>query len=115
MLAGADVCVHAATAGEGVTGAVREALAMAKPVVVTDVGGNRELVIDGETGLLVPPHDPARLAAGILTLIRRPAYAQALGCAGRHMVERDFSHDIKAQRVEQLYQQILQHKGYLPA
>jgi glycosyltransferase involved in cell wall biosynthesis len=115
MLAAADLCVHAATAGEGVTGAVREALAMAKPVVVTDVGGNRELVIDGQTGLLVPARDPARLAAGILTLIRQPALAQALGWAGRRMVEGDFSHDAKAQRVEQLYQQILQRKGYFPA
>jgi glycosyltransferase involved in cell wall biosynthesis len=115
VLAAADLCVHAATAGEGVTGAVREALAMAKPVVVTDVGGNRELVIDGQTGLLVPARDPARLAAGILTLIRQPALAQALGWAGRRMVEGDFSHDVKAQRVEQLYRQILQRKGYAPA
>ena len=114
MLAAADICVHAATAGEGVTGVVREALAMAKPVVVTDVGGNRELVIDGETGLLVPPRDPARLAAGILTLMRSPTHARSLGWAGRRMVERSFSHDVKAERVEQLYRQILHRKGYLP-
>jgi glycosyltransferase involved in cell wall biosynthesis len=114
MLAAADICVHAATAGEGVTGVVREALAMAKPVVVTDVGGNRELVIDGETGLLAPPGDPERLAAGILTLMRSPARAGALGWAGRHLVERYFSHDVKAKRIEQLYWQILRHKGYLP-
>jgi glycosyltransferase involved in cell wall biosynthesis len=115
MLAAADICVHAATAGEGVTGAVREALAMAKPVVVTDVGGNRELVSDNHTGLLVPVRDPERLAAGILSLIRSPGRAQALGWAGRHLVEREYSHDVKAERVEQLYRQILHHKGYLPA
>ena len=114
MLAAADICVHAAIAGEGVTGAVREALAMAKPVVVTDVGGNRELVIDGETGLLVPARDPVRLAAGILTLIQQPERALTMGWTGRHMVERDFSHEVKAQRVEQLYRQILERKGYLP-
>jgi L-malate glycosyltransferase len=115
MLATADICVHAATAGEGVTGVVREALAMAKPVVVTDVGGNRELVINGETGLLVPPGDPQRLAAGILTLIRSPGRAEALGWAGRRMVERHCSHDAKAERVERLYLKILHHKGYLQA
>jgi glycosyltransferase involved in cell wall biosynthesis len=115
LLAAADICVHAATAGEGMTGTVREALAMAKPVVVTDVGGNRELVSDNRTGLLVPPRDPERLAAGILTLIRSSARAQALGRAGRQMVERKFSHDVKAARVEQVYRQILHHKGYLPA
>jgi glycosyltransferase involved in cell wall biosynthesis len=115
IFAAADICVHAAIAGEGVTGAVREALAMAKPVVVTDVGGNRELVIANETGLLVPPRDPERLAAGILTFIRSPARAMAMGRAGRRMVERGFSHDAKAERVEQLYRNILQHKGYLRA
>jgi glycosyltransferase involved in cell wall biosynthesis len=115
MLAAADLCVHAATAGEGVTGAVREALAMAKPVVVTDVGGNRELVIADETGLLVPPNDPQRLAAGILALLRSPARAQALGRAGRRLVERQWSHDAKAEQVEQLYRKILHHKGYLRA
>jgi hypothetical protein len=55
------------------------------------------------------------LAAGILTLIRKPERAQALGWAGRRMVEGNFSHDVKAHRVEQLYRQILQRKGYLPA
>jgi L-malate glycosyltransferase len=115
MLAAADICVHAATAGEGVTGAVREAMAMAKPVVVTDVGCNRELVVDHETGLLVPPRDPKRLAAGILTLIRSPERTGAMGWAGRRLVEREFSHDVKAERVEQLYRHILHRKGYLPA
>ena len=112
IFAAADICVHAATAGEGVTGAVREALAMAKPVVVTDVGGNRELVHHDKTGLLVPPRDPERLAAGILTLIRAPTQAAAMGWAGRQMVERGFSHDAKAERVEELYFNILRDKGY---
>jgi glycosyltransferase involved in cell wall biosynthesis len=115
IFAAATVCVHAATAGEGVTGAVREALAMAKPVVVTDVGGNRELVRHNETGLLVPARDPERLAAGILTLIRSPAHAASLGWAGRRMVERDFSHDAKAGYVEALYLDILRRKGRLHA
>jgi glycosyltransferase involved in cell wall biosynthesis len=115
IFAAADICVHAATAGEGVTGAVREALAMAKPVVVTDVGGNRELVRHGETGLLVPPRDPQGLASGILALIRKPARAATMGWAGRRMVEREFSHDAKAERVETLYRTILRRKGYLRA
>jgi glycosyltransferase involved in cell wall biosynthesis len=115
IFAAATICVHAATAGEGVTGAVREALAMAKPVVVTDVGGNRELVRHNETGLLVPARDPERLAAGILTLMRSPAHAASLGWAGRRMVERDFSHDAKAGYVEALYLDILCRKGFLRA
>jgi glycosyltransferase involved in cell wall biosynthesis len=112
IFAASDICVHAATAGEGVTGAVREALAMAKPVVVTDVGGNRELVTDGETGLLVPPHNPTRLAEGMLAILRAPARGTTMGWAGRQVVERHFSHDAKAARVEQLYLDILRRKGY---
>jgi glycosyltransferase involved in cell wall biosynthesis len=112
ILAAADICVHAATAGEGVTGVVREALAMAKPVVVTDVGGNRELVIDQQTGLLVPPGDPEALARGILQLIGTPAQAKAFGWAGRRLVEHHFSHEGKAARMEALYFDILQRKGW---
>jgi glycosyltransferase involved in cell wall biosynthesis len=111
VLAAADICVHAATAGEGVTGVVREALAMAKPVVVTDVGGNRELVCD-QTGVLVPPRNPQALAQGILGLIGEPERAAALGRAGRRLVERQFSHAAKAERVERLYLDILRRKGY---
>lgn len=113
ILAAADICVHAATAGEGVTGVVREALAMAKPVVVTDVGGNRELVLDRETGLLVPPRDPEALAQGMLALMRAPAQAAAWGRAGRRLVEQCFSHEVKAERVERLYLDILHRKGFL--
>ncbi|MBI3329385.1 MAG: glycosyltransferase family 4 protein [Nitrospinae bacterium] len=112
ILAASDLCVHAATTGEGLTGAVREALAMAKPVVVTDVGGNRELIIDGETGRLVPPHDPERLAEGMVALLQAPQDAAAMGWAGRQIVERRFSHDAKAERMEQLYLGILRRKGY---
>ena len=86
---------------------------MAKPVVVTDVGGNRELVRHNETGLLVPARDPERLAAGILTLMRSPTRAASLGSAGRRVVERDFSHDAKAGYVEALYLDILRRKGCL--
>jgi glycosyltransferase involved in cell wall biosynthesis len=112
VLAAADICVHAATAGEGVTGVVREALAMAKPVVVTDVGGNRELVIEGETGLLVPPREPEALARGMLALMGAPARAATLGRAGRRLVAQRFSHEVKAERVERLYLDILQRKGF---
>jgi hypothetical protein len=50
-----------------------------------------------------------------LTLIRSPARAAAMGWAGRHMVERQFSHDVKAEHVERLYLDILRRKGYLRA
>ncbi len=60
-----------------------EASASGKPVVATRVGGIPEVVIDGETGLLVPPHDPSALAAALRRLIEDTALRQRMGEAGR--------------------------------
>ncbi len=76
---------------EGHPLAILEAMAAGKPVVATDVGGNREAVEPGITGLLVPPADPGALAEGILSLLRDPARAAAFGEAGRRSLERRFS------------------------
>ena len=58
-------------------------MAAARPVVATDVGGNREAVMDGETGLLVPPRDPGALAAAMLEVLQRPDRGASWGQAGR--------------------------------
>ena len=63
-----------------------EASASGLPVVATDVGGVRETVIDGETGLLVPRNDPESLAAALVSLIEDPQRRGAMGHAGREMV-----------------------------
>jgi len=57
------------------------------PLIVTDVGGNREAVVAGETGLIVPPHDPLGLAAAIIHLAQHPEVRQRFGIAGRKLVE----------------------------
>ena len=64
---------------EGSPVALIEALAAARPVVSTRVGGVPNVVQDGESGLLVPPRDPAALADGVLTLLRDPARAASSG------------------------------------
>ena len=61
---------------------VLEAMAHAKPVIATPVGGTAELVVEGETGLLVPPRDPAALAEAIRVLVADPECARTLGRAG---------------------------------
>jgi hypothetical protein len=68
--------------GEGISNALTEFLAVGKPVVATDDGGNRELVGEHGCGLLVPPADPAALAAAIERLIDRPDEARAMGEKG---------------------------------
>lgn len=73
--------------------AALESSAMELPVAASDVGGLPDTVRDGETGVLVPPGDPAALADAIVTLLRDSALRQRMGCAGRERVEREFDWD----------------------
>jgi glycosyltransferase involved in cell wall biosynthesis len=76
---------------EGASNALLEAMATGLPVVVTEVGGNKEAVIDGQNGLLVPPGDPAALAGAILGLLKNPEMARQMGRCGRARIEQEFS------------------------
>ncbi len=58
--------------GEGSSNALLEAMAAGVPIIATDVGGNSDAITHGETGILVPPKDPRRLAAAILWMTERP-------------------------------------------
>ena len=64
-----------------------EAMAMAKPVIATRAGGVPEFVMDGKTGLLIPPRDPQALARAVLELLDDPARGRAMGRQGRQRVE----------------------------
>jgi glycosyltransferase involved in cell wall biosynthesis len=82
LLSGADVFVLASRS-EGLPLSVIEAMAAGLPVVASDVGGLRELVRDGETGVLVPPGDPAALADALRPLLIDHELRRRLGRAGR--------------------------------
>jgi glycosyltransferase involved in cell wall biosynthesis len=88
---------------EGLPGVALEAMARGKPVIATSVGGTPELVVDGVTGILVPPRDPAALAAAILELTSDPDRARSLGAAGRDRALRDFSEAAMTARVLEVY------------
>lgn len=106
-LAAFDVLVCPSLRGEGLTGAVREALAMERPVVSTDCAGNGELVTDGQTGLLVPPADPQRLANAIARTLEDPVRAAAMARAGRKRVLKHCTDEVRAERVERIYRTLL--------
>lgn len=106
LLQGASVFVLSSLS-EGISLTLLEAMACGLPVVATDVGGNREVVAHGETGLLVPPRSPQALAEGILFLTREPVRAAAMGAAGRRRVEAMFDVDGMVSRYEALYRNAL--------
>jgi glycosyltransferase involved in cell wall biosynthesis len=70
---------------------ILQAMACARPVVVSNIGSVPTAVRDGVDGVLVPPGDPAALAAAVIALHRDPARAAALGAAARRAVEERFS------------------------
>lgn len=107
ILAASDCCVDASYAGLGLTGTLREALAVETPVIGTDIEGNPELVIEGETGFLVPPRNPEALARAILRVMENPARAKEMARAGRKLVETRFSTRVKVERTEALYARLL--------
>jgi glycosyltransferase involved in cell wall biosynthesis len=80
------VPLHDVDFDAGVT-SIAEAMAMARPVVVTRSRGQVDLVREGETGLYVPPGDPGALRAAIERLLRDPAEAERMGRAGRAYAE----------------------------
>lgn len=107
ILATSDVTVDASYEGLGLTGVLRESLAVATPVVATDIQGNPELVVDGDDGYLVKPHDSAAIAEAVVALAADPARAVAMGRAGRARVECSFSTAVKVDRTEALYRRLL--------
>lgn len=92
---------------EGLPLTVLEAMAAAKPVVATDVGGIPEAVCTGETGIVVPPRDANRLADATLAVLKTPVLARAMGEAGRKRVEATFTIGGEAEQTAKLYRRIL--------
>lgn len=90
---------------EGLSMALVEAMATGLPVVATDVSGTNQVMIDGETGLLVPPGDARRLAEAMLGLLAAPERARAMGEAARRRVEGFFSARKQAEDHVALYRQ----------
>ncbi len=100
-LAQMDLYVQSSVA-EGMPNSVLEAMAAGLPVVATCVGGIPEVVVDGQTGLLVAPSDPSALSDALLTLLADRPVAQRFGRAGRARVEANFGEARMIREVEAL-------------
>lgn len=110
LLTVADLLVHPSL-HEGFCNALIEAMAASRPVVATDVGGNREAVADGLTGLLVPACDAGRLAEATLSVLREPDRGAAMGRAGRQRVADRFQRRRMLRQYETLYDDLLAQSG----
>jgi glycosyltransferase involved in cell wall biosynthesis len=75
---------------EGVPRSIQEAMAMARPIVTTDVVGCRETVVEGVNGFMVPPHNVAELITALKRFIEEPSLIKTMGAASRRLVEKRF-------------------------
>lgn len=88
---------------------LKEALACGVPAVATEIGGAAEILQDGRTGLIVPPHDPARLAGAILSLLENPERAREMGRRGSRDVAERFSPERLGDETLEVYKSVLEH------
>lgn len=107
LFALADVVVGASFASETFGMTLCEALACARPVIASDWAGFREVVIDGESGLVVPKQDAAALAAAITRLMDDESLARRLATNGRKRVHALFTWEAVTDRVERAYERVL--------
>lgn len=106
LWAAADIgilCSHE----EGFSNAILEGMAAGLPMVVTDVGGNAEAVLDGKTGYVVPAKNPKALAAALQKLIQNPDLRQDMGAQGRARAEHSFSLDGCVDQYVSFYHRLL--------
>jgi glycosyltransferase involved in cell wall biosynthesis len=106
LLASADIGLLVSHE-EGFSNAILEGMAAELPMIVTNVGGNAEAVVDGKTGLVVPSRDPVALSRAILRLASDRPARLTMGHAARSRVQAEFSLDRCVQDYNRLYQSLI--------
>ncbi len=101
---------------EGLPITLMQAMWMSRPVVATAVDGNTEIVLDGETGLLVPPAHPGKLADAMNLLLADELMAQKLGEKGRRVIAKSFSLEKSVREISSIYNSVLKQpdEDYAP-
>ncbi len=105
-----DVVVLPSYKNEATSQALPQAMSMCKPVIAADAGGLSEVVINKETGLLVPPADEFALADAIRALIKDPELMQELAQNGQRFVHQYFTFDTMINKTESVYMDVLNEK-----
>jgi len=105
LLHAGDIVVHCSLR-EGLARVLPQALLCGKPVVSFDVDGAREVVLDGQTGFLVPPRDIGALTQALEKLIDDPQLRRRLGSTGKELCQKQFDHKLMVEHIEQVYNQL---------
>jgi len=107
LLGAADLLLHTTAGWEGMGLSILEGMAAGLPVVASRVGGIPEAVVDGETGILVPPGSPGALADAILKVLTDPALAGRFGRAGRDRAAAEFTLGRMVNETRAVYESVL--------
>ena len=86
------------------------AMAMAKPIIATNIDGITEQITDGVNGILVPPKDPSALANAVMRVLNDKGFARTMGLAARKKVEQEFSVEKMITETEKVYLSLLKDK-----
>jgi glycosyltransferase involved in cell wall biosynthesis len=111
LLRGAHIACQPSSYREGLPKSALEAMASGKPLIATDIPGCREAVVDGQTGMLVPPRNPTALAAAIQQLIEAPDLRARMGAAARLRVEQYFADAIICRQTLLVYDALVHRRA----
>jgi glycosyltransferase involved in cell wall biosynthesis len=110
IISNLDISVLSSTS-EGFSNVILESMVAGKPVVATNVGGSKEMILDGITGYLVAPADSQAMANAIINLLQNPEKAGAVGAAGRKVIQERFTVEAMVKKHEELYFSLLEDKA----
>jgi glycosyltransferase involved in cell wall biosynthesis len=111
LIASFDVAVLSSVDHEGCSNFILEAMGLGRPVVCTDVGGNAELVRDGENGFVVAPRAPDLMAERVTKILRDPGIGRSLGERGRQRFEAEFTLGTMVSNYENLYTELWERRA----
>ena len=107
LMAGADISLLPSVKGEGLSKVLLESMFLARPTIMTNIGGNRGLGIDGETALIVPPRNEDALVRAIVSLVEDPQLRQRLGPAGAEFIAERYRSEACTQALDRAYRALL--------
>ncbi|MEM8584644.1 MAG: glycosyltransferase family 4 protein [Bacteroidota bacterium] len=107
ILKAADISLLPSVKGEGLSKVLLESMFLGRATIMTNIGGNKHLGIDGQTCLVVPPRDPAALAGALTQLAKDKSLRDQLGPAGQAYVEEHFHADRTAAELDAWYRKLI--------